>query len=229
MRDRHLHQRPRGQYQQPGGRGPSSAGAVRRRRIRSRSTTGSANDEPADYLRTAEALRRCVDVVSIQHEYGIWGGEDGASRPRLRSGAQDPFGHHASHRPAAPDTGSAGRPLRARGQDGRNRRHVAIGGRSADKRIRCRPEPCPRHSARRTGTAVRRSGHGQASPGPGRSQGHPELRPAWSGQGIRARARRRCPTWSRRIHRCCTSSSVRPTRTSFGARARPTARAWSRP
>ena len=35
-------------------------------------------DEPDDYLRTAEALRRCVGVVSIQHEYGIWGGEDGA-------------------------------------------------------------------------------------------------------------------------------------------------------
>ncbi len=34
-------------------------------------------DEPTDYARTAAALGRCVDVVSIQHEYGIWGGEDG--------------------------------------------------------------------------------------------------------------------------------------------------------
>ena len=34
-------------------------------------------DERADYLHTAKALNRCVDVVSIQHEYGIWGGEDG--------------------------------------------------------------------------------------------------------------------------------------------------------
>jgi glycosyltransferase involved in cell wall biosynthesis len=34
-------------------------------------------DERDDYLRTAEALSRCVDVVSIQHEYGIWGGQDG--------------------------------------------------------------------------------------------------------------------------------------------------------
>ena len=34
-------------------------------------------DEREDYLRTAEALSRCVDVVSIQHEYGIWGGLDG--------------------------------------------------------------------------------------------------------------------------------------------------------
>lgn len=33
--------------------------------------------EQSDYLRTAQALNRSVDVVSIQHEYGIWGGEDG--------------------------------------------------------------------------------------------------------------------------------------------------------
>ncbi|HSL75935.1 MAG TPA: glycosyltransferase family 4 protein [Candidatus Limnocylindrales bacterium] len=35
-------------------------------------------DEPADYPHVAKTLDRCVDVVSIQHEYGIWGGDDGA-------------------------------------------------------------------------------------------------------------------------------------------------------
>ena len=35
-------------------------------------------DESADYLQAARALGGCVDVVSIQHEYGIWGGQDGA-------------------------------------------------------------------------------------------------------------------------------------------------------
>ena len=35
-------------------------------------------DERADYTHTARALNDCVDIVSIQHEYGIWGGEDGA-------------------------------------------------------------------------------------------------------------------------------------------------------
>jgi glycosyltransferase involved in cell wall biosynthesis len=36
-------------------------------------------DVDADYARVARSLRHCdVDVVSIQHEYGIWGGEDGA-------------------------------------------------------------------------------------------------------------------------------------------------------
>lgn len=34
-------------------------------------------DERSDYLRTARSLNDCVDVVSLQHEYGIWGGEDG--------------------------------------------------------------------------------------------------------------------------------------------------------
>jgi len=35
-------------------------------------------DEGGDYARVARTLDNCVDVVSIQHEYGIWGGEDGA-------------------------------------------------------------------------------------------------------------------------------------------------------
>jgi glycosyltransferase involved in cell wall biosynthesis len=34
-------------------------------------------DEPDDYPRTAEALRGCADVVSLQHEFGLWGGRDG--------------------------------------------------------------------------------------------------------------------------------------------------------
>lgn len=36
-------------------------------------------DEPTDYLLAARALTSCVDVVSVQHEYGIWGGADGES------------------------------------------------------------------------------------------------------------------------------------------------------
>lgn len=32
---------------------------------------------PSDYGRTARSLGACADVVSIQHEYGIWGGDDG--------------------------------------------------------------------------------------------------------------------------------------------------------
>jgi glycosyltransferase involved in cell wall biosynthesis len=36
-------------------------------------------DVQADYVSAARALNDCgVDVVSIQHEYGIWGGNDGA-------------------------------------------------------------------------------------------------------------------------------------------------------
>ena len=34
-------------------------------------------DQASDYIRTARSLNDCADVVSVQHEYGIWGGEDG--------------------------------------------------------------------------------------------------------------------------------------------------------
>jgi glycosyltransferase involved in cell wall biosynthesis len=34
-------------------------------------------DERLDYVEVAHRLAPCVDVVSIQHEYGLWGGEDG--------------------------------------------------------------------------------------------------------------------------------------------------------
>ena len=35
-------------------------------------------DDAGDYASTARALKHCgIDVVSIQHEYGIWGGADG--------------------------------------------------------------------------------------------------------------------------------------------------------
>jgi glycosyltransferase involved in cell wall biosynthesis len=35
-------------------------------------------DVAADYGQTARRLGACVDVASIQHEYGIWGGDDGS-------------------------------------------------------------------------------------------------------------------------------------------------------
>ena len=34
-------------------------------------------DEQPDYAHVARSVDQCVDVVSIQHEYGIWGGDDG--------------------------------------------------------------------------------------------------------------------------------------------------------
>lgn len=35
------------------------------------------SDVRSDYFRAAGELDDCVDLVSIQHEYGIWGGDDG--------------------------------------------------------------------------------------------------------------------------------------------------------
>ncbi len=34
-------------------------------------------DERADHTSTARAVSDCVDIVSIQHDYSIWGGQDG--------------------------------------------------------------------------------------------------------------------------------------------------------
>jgi len=36
-------------------------------------------DELADHLRAAQTLNGRVDVVSIQHDFGIWGGDDGSN------------------------------------------------------------------------------------------------------------------------------------------------------
>jgi glycosyltransferase involved in cell wall biosynthesis len=36
-------------------------------------------DQASDYPLVARSLSDCVDVVSVQHEYGIWGGDDGES------------------------------------------------------------------------------------------------------------------------------------------------------
>ena len=49
-----------------------------RRPIHSRCTTGSVAIEQGEYADIARSVDQCVDVVSIQHEYGIWGGDDGA-------------------------------------------------------------------------------------------------------------------------------------------------------
>ena len=51
--------------------GPAAYPSVVRHRIR--------RDSRGDYLAAAAALNASdVEVVSIQHEYGIWGGDDGA-------------------------------------------------------------------------------------------------------------------------------------------------------
>ena len=225
LRNCRLHQRPRGQHQQPRGRRPSSARAADvdvSDRGPPSDPQGRARRLPSHCRGPEQVRRRRFNPARVRD----LGRRDGA-RVLDFVRALGPFGHHASHRPAAPDTRSAGRPLRARGQDRRHRHHVAIRGQSPDERIRCRPKPSPRHPARRARTPIRRSRHGQASIGPGGSQGHPELRPAWSGQGIRTRARRVA-----RRGRGASIGAVRrgrwPTRTSSAAKARRTARAWSK-
>jgi glycosyltransferase involved in cell wall biosynthesis len=47
-------------------------------------------EELSDYVRTARSLSDCADVVSIQHEYGIWGGDDGEHVLELVRGLRVP-------------------------------------------------------------------------------------------------------------------------------------------
>ena len=124
--------------------------------IRSRSTIGSGRTSRTT---TSERPRpgKCVDVVSIQHEYGIWGGEDGAHVLDFVRALRVPSVTTLHTVLQHPTPGQRAVLSELVGHDRRHRRDVAIRGRSADNRLRCRPEPRPRHSARRPGTAVRRS------------------------------------------------------------------------
>ena len=45
---------------------------------------------PSDYVRAARSISDCADVVSIQHEYGIWGGPDGEHVLELARGLRIP-------------------------------------------------------------------------------------------------------------------------------------------
>ena len=61
-------------------------------------------DIPADYIGAARWLdRRGVDVVSVQHEYGIWGGPGRGAGARLRTCPPHPGRGHAAHRARFPD------------------------------------------------------------------------------------------------------------------------------
>ena len=71
---------------------------------RGKSATASGATSCADYLVVADALNASgTDVVSIQHEYGIWGGADGGYVLDFVRALVRPVGHDAPHRPAAAD------------------------------------------------------------------------------------------------------------------------------
>ena len=79
--------------------GPAAYPSVVRHRIR--------RDSRGDYLAAAAALNASdVEVVSIQHEYGIWGGDDGAYVldfvRALRRARRDDAAHGAADADAVP-------------------------------------------------------------------------------------------------------------------------------
>ncbi len=91
-------------------------------------------DERQDYSLVARALDRCrIDGVSIQHEYGIWGGDDGEHVLDFVECPAHPDRDHASYRPAPSIAEPAPDPRRARPGDRRDGRHVAGGGVAAER------------------------------------------------------------------------------------------------
>ena len=101
-------------------------------------------DELADYVAgRANAGCAASSVVSIQHEYGIWGGEDGAYVLDFVGRPPHSGGRHAPHGPAGPDRRPARGPVRAGRSRRGHRRHVAFrGGRSCATSTASIPSGC---------------------------------------------------------------------------------------
>ncbi len=82
--------------------------------IRPKSATGSGATSRADYPYVAHALNDCgVNVVSVQYEPGIWGGEDGAYVLDFVRALRIPMVATLHNVPAAPHARAAGDPDRA--------------------------------------------------------------------------------------------------------------------
>ena len=121
----------------------------------------------ADYLKVARTLNRSsVGAVSVQHEYGIWGGDD--------------VPHSSTESIRAP-TGDPGRP---RGSKRGQRGDVAVGRSAADSHLWHRPELARCLATRGPEPPPGRARHDQAQPWPGPRTGDPELWPPRSGQGL---------------------------------------------
>ena len=161
------------------------------RRSRPRSASASIPDRPADYLGVADRLNRAAyDVVSLQHEFGIYGGPDGERILDLLDELAVPVVVDPAHR-AAPPVGQSPAPDHPRGRRAgvepawsccrtASARTLAVG-------VRRRSGTDPDHPPRRAGPAVRRSRDGQAaSVGLAGPADRAELRAARPGQGLRA-------------------------------------------
>ena len=142
--------------------GPADYPSVVRHRIR--------RDSRGDYLAAAAALNASdVEVVSIQHEYGIWGGDDGAYVLDFVRALNVPV-VTTLHTVLRTPTPSQRRILdRAREHVGHDRGHVQGGRLPAHAGIRRRPGARPDRAARRAAPAPGRPRHRQAQPRPRRT------------------------------------------------------------
>ena len=183
-------------------------------RTRSRSITGSAGTSRPTTSAPRGRSSGCVDVVSIQHEYGIWGGEDGAHVLDFVRALD------------VPAVATLHTVLRTR------RRASGRSSPSSSRRVDAtvvmsRSAARPADAARTASTRPRRR-HPARRAGPARWSTPVTIKPALGlegrkvilsfgllgpGKGYELAHRRAAGRRGARTRRCCTSSSARPTRT----------------
>ena len=178
-----------------------------------------AEGDLGSYRRAADFLNvNQVDVLSVQHEYGIFGGKAGAHLLALLRELRMPIvttlhtilsAPNPSQRAVLDELARLSERLVVMSAVGR--RAAQAGARHS--RRPDRPDPA-RHPAR----AGRAAKQGPARRG--RQDRHPDLRAAVAGQGHRVRHRRAAGDSRRPSRRPSTSSSARRIRTSSSAKAR---------
>ena len=120
----------------------------------------------------------------MQHEYGIWGGEDGAYVIDFVRSLRVPAVATLHTVLRDPISGPARRPVGTGRSHRGHGRHVAICGGPADERLRRRCSAPAHHPARSARPPARRSRDDQSRPGTGGTRRDPELRPAGPRQGF---------------------------------------------
>ncbi len=147
-------------------------------------------DVRTDHVDAARWVNRCgVSVVSVQHDYGIWGGEDDSHVLDFVGALTLPIVttlHTLLHEPTPAQLDVMQGLLRQTHATVVMSRAAAA---AVDRHLWRGPRPCPCHPARRAGPAVRRRRVGQAGRGCRRPAGAAQLRPARPQQGLRADAR----------------------------------------
>ncbi len=143
-------------------------------------------DVQSDHVQAAEWVNRCgAGVVSIQHDTGIWGGEDDSHVLDFVHALTLPVVttlHTLLH---TSDCGPAGRHAGTAAPDPLDRGHVARSCGDHHRRLWRGPGACPCHPPRRAGPALRGRRIRETGPRRGWPPGAAQLRIAEPEQGLR--------------------------------------------